>query len=91
MVAGHLFEDADELLPDHAPLPLRVPDAGQLREEAVLRLHVHERHAEVQPERLLHLLRLPLAVQAVVDEDARELIPHGAIHEEGRDGGVDAA
>ena len=46
---------------------------------------------EVAAERLDDLLRLVLAQQAVVDEHARELVADGLVHEECRDGRVDAA
>ena len=52
---------------------------------------VDERHVEVAAEGLHHLLRLVLAQQAVVDEDARELVADGLVHEERRDRRVDAA
>ena len=42
-------------------------------------------------ERLDDLLRLALAQQAVVDEDARQLVADRLVHEQRRDGGVDAA
>ena len=86
-----LLEDADELLADDLALLLGIVDAREPREEALLRLHVHERHVEVAVERLDDLLRLVLAQQAVVDEDARELVADRLVHEQRRDGGVDAA
>ena len=46
---------------------------------------------EVLAERLDDLLRLVLAQQAVVDEDARELVADRLVHEQRGDGGVDAA
>ena len=46
---------------------------------------------EVAAEGLDDLLRLVLAQQAVVDEDARELVADGLVHEQRGDGGVDAA
>ncbi len=46
---------------------------------------------EVPVEGLDDLLGLVLAQEAVVDEDARELIADGLVDEERRDGGVDAA
>ena len=64
---------------------------GEPREEPVRGLHVHERHLEVPAERLLDLLGLALAVQAVVDEHARELVADRPVHEERRHRGVDAA
>ena len=52
---------------------------------------VHERHAEAVAERLDDLRRLVAAQQAVVDEDARELVADGLVHEQRRDRAVDAA
>ena len=66
-------------------------DAGEPREEALLRLHVDERHVEVAAERLDDLLGLVLAQEAVVDEDAGELVADRLVHEERGDGRVDAA
>ena len=68
-----------------------IGDAGELRDEALLRLHVHERHVEEAVERLDHLLGLALAQQAVVDEHAGELVADRLVHEQRRDGRVDAA
>ena len=65
--------------------------AGQLAQEAVGRLHVDERDPEVPAERLLDLRGLVLAVQAVIHEHARELIPDRAVDEERRDRRVDTA
>ena len=53
--------------------------------------HVHERHVEVAAERLDHLLGLVRAQQAVVDEDAGELVADRLVHEQRRDRRVDAA
>ena len=66
-------------------------DAGEPREEALLRLHVDERHVEVAAERLDDLRGLVLAQQPVVDEDAGELVADRLVHEQRRDGAVDAA
>jgi hypothetical protein len=46
---------------------------------------------EVAVERLDDLVRLALAQEPVVDEDARELVPDGLVHEERRDRRVDPA
>ena len=86
-----LLEDADELLADPVALLLRLGDALEPREEALLRLDVHERDLEVAAERLRHLLGLVRAHEAVVDEDAGELIADRLVDEQGGDGGVDAA
>ena len=90
-LAGLLLEDADELLAHDLALRLRVADAGELREEPLLRAHVHERHVEVAAEGLDDLLRLVLAHEAVVDEHARQLVADRLVDEQRGDGGVDAA
>ena len=86
-----LLEDADELLADDLALLLGVGDAGQLGQEALLGLHVHQRHVEVAAEGVLHLLALVLAHEAVVHEDAGELVADRLVGEQGRHGGIDAA
>ena len=55
------------------------------------RVDVDERDVEVPLERLDHLHRLVLAQQAVVDEDARELVADRLVDEQRGDGRVDAA
>ena len=90
-LARLLLEDADELLADPAPLLLGLGDPLQARQEALLGVDVHERDVEVAAEGLGHLLRLVGAHEAVIDEDARELVADGLVHEERRDGRVDAA
>ena len=49
-----------------------------------------ERDVEVAAERLDDLCGLVLSEQAVVDEDARELVADGLVDEKGGDGGVDS-
>ena len=66
-------------------------DALEAGEEAILRLNVHERNLEVAAERLGHLLGLVRAHEAVVDEDAGELVADCLVDEERRDCGVDTA
>ncbi len=86
-----LLEDADELAADDLALLLRLLDAVEQLEEALLRLHVDERDVEMLAERLDDLPGLVLAQQAVVDEDARELLADRLVDEQRRDGRVDAA
>ena len=64
---------------------------ASLREEPLLRLDVDERDVEGAVEHLDHLLGLALAQQAVVDEDAGELVADGLVHEQRGDRAVDAA
>ena len=85
-----LLEDADELGADDLALRLRVVVAGQLGEEALFGVDVDERDAELA-EGLDHLLGLVHPHQAVVDEDAGQLVPDRLVDEHRRDRGVDAA
>ena len=71
-------------------LLLGVVFAGELGEEALLGFDVDQRDAELG-EGLDHLLGLVQAHQAVVDEDAGQLLPHRLVDEHRRDRGVDAA
>ena len=86
-----LLEDADELLADPASLLLRLVDALEPRQETLLGLDVDERDVEVAAERLGHLLGLVRAHEAVVDEDAGELVADGLVDQQRGDRGVDAA
>ena len=90
-LARLVLEDADELLADDHALALRIGDACELGDEALLRLDVHERHVVEAVERLDHLLGLALAQQAVVDEHAGELVADRLVHEQRGDRRVDAA
>ena len=78
-----------------SPIRLRLSsgslDPGELRHEPLARVDVHERHAEVVAELAHDLLALALAHQPVVDEDAGQLVADRAVHEQRRDGAVDAA
>ncbi len=69
------FERADELLADYLALVLRIRDPGELRQEALLGLHMHQGDVEVAAEGVLYLVALVLAHQPVVHEDAGELLP----------------
>ena len=86
-----LLEDADELGADRLALRLRVGDAGELGQEAILGVDGDERDLEVVAERGDDLLALVLAHEAVVDEDARELVADRAVDEQRGDARVHAA
>lgn len=83
-LARLFLEDADELLADDLALLLRLTDARQLLLEAFLGLDVDQRHVEVVLEGVDHLLGLVLPEQAVVHEDAGEVILDGAVHQQRR-------
>src|SRR6266567_2951607 len=59
---------------------LGIFDVLQFLQEPVRCIHDPEVHAEVRAERVLDLFALPAAQQPVVDEDARQAIPDGAVH-----------
>ena len=88
---GLLVEHVDEELADGLALDLRVGDALQRAEEQVLRLHVDERDVVVVAEQRDDLLGLGCAQQAVVDEDAGELVADGLVDQHRGHGGIDAA
>ena len=86
-----LLEHVDEELADGLALGLRVGDARERAEEQVLRLHVDERDVVVVAEQRDDLLGLACAHQAVVDEDAGELVADRLVDQHRGDGGIDAA
>ena len=88
---GLLVEHVDEERADGLALGLRVGLAGQRVEEAPARVHVHQRDVEMAAEQRNHLLGLVEAQQAVVDEDAGELVADGLVDQHGRHRAVDAA
>ncbi len=86
-----LLEDANELGADQVPLLLGLLDALEASQEALLRLHVHEWNLEVIAKGLDHLLGLATPHEAVIDEDAGELLTDRLVDQQRRDRGVDAA
>src|SRR4051812_12388871 len=90
-LTGSLLEDPDELTADDLALLLRVGDAGESVHEAVGRVHDLELHPGDGDEIALDLFGLARPQQAVVDEDAGQLIADGALHERGGHRRVDPA
>ena len=88
---GLLLEDADEILADPPSLLLRVADALEAGEEPVGGVDVDELDVEMVAERLDDPRRLVLAQEAVVDEDAGQLVADRPVHEQRRHRRVDAA
>ncbi len=86
-----VLEHADEGLADAFALRFGVRDAGKLTEEALLRVDEVQLHAHVLRERLLHLLRLAGAHDAVVDEHADQPVADRCVRDRCRHRGVDAA
>ena len=87
---AHLLEGADELRADRLALVLGVGQTLERGKELVLFVHADEVEVPLG-ERLLDLVALVLAHQAVVDEDAGELVADGLCDERGGNGAVHAA
>src|SRR5205085_1726269 len=79
-----LLEDANELLADDLSLLLRILDAGETRQEPLLRIDVSKRHMEVISESLDHLLGLVFAQEPVIGEPATTRAPAGGATTESR-------
>ncbi len=90
VLAGRVLEGADELGTDDLALLLGVAHAGEPFEEPVSGLDGDQARLGVDAEGLLDLLGLTLAQQAVVDEDAGQLVADGGVDERRRDRRVDA-
>ena len=80
-----LLEDADELGADQFALALRLADALEALEKALLGVDRDERDLEGVAEGSDHLLALVLSHQAVIDEDAGQLVADRAVDEQRRD------
>ncbi len=76
---------------DGLALGLGVGLAGERCEEAVARIHMHQRNIEVAAEQRHDLLGLVQPQQAVVDEDAGELVADRLVDQHGGHRAVDAA
>ena len=85
-----LLEHADELGADQLALGLGLAHPDEAGQEALLRVDGNQRHLEGVAEGRNDLLALALAHQAVIDEHAGQLVADRAVHEQRRDGGVDA-
>ena len=78
------------VLPIRHALFFRIDHAIEPFQEARRGVNRVQVHVEVPAERILHLLPLAFAQQAVVHKDAVELIADGAVNERSRDRRVDA-
>ena len=86
-----LLEHGDELRPYGASLALRVRHAFEGADEPLRRVDVHEIQAEVALEHGADALRLLAPEQAVVNEDAGQLLADRLVDEFGGHCGVHAA
>ncbi len=85
------LEHLDEEPADGLALRLRVGDARERVEELLRGIHVDERDVVVVAEQRHDLLGLVQPHQAVIDEDAGELVADRLVDQHRRDGAVDAA
>src|SRR5690606_3968504 len=85
------LEDLDEQPADDLALVLRILDAFERREEALLGVDSDHVDAEMLAEHGHDLVALAEPEQAVIDEDADELIADRRVQERRDDGRVDAA
>src|SRR3546814_8315401 len=90
-LARFLLEHVDKRLADELALGLGIADAGEAGEEQSLGVHMDERDVVMVAEEADDLLGLAEAHQAVIDEDAGELIADRLVDQHRRDGAVDAA
>ena len=86
-----LLEHVDEQPADGLALDLGIGDAGQRVEEQVGFVGMDQRDVVVVAEHRHDLVRLALAKQSVVDEDAGQLVADRLVDQHRRDRAVDAA
>lgn len=85
------LEGMDEFRADGLALRFRIGHALEEGHEMLRRVHVDEVHVEFVLEGVHHLFGFAQAEEAVVDEDARELVADGFMDKDCRHGGVHAA
>ena len=85
------MEDVHEFIADDFALLLGVGDAFEFGQEALRRIHVLQFDFEVITEELLHRLRFVRAEEAVVHEDARQLVADGLVQKRRRHAAIHAA
>ncbi|MNK45244.1 hypothetical protein D3C87_639980 [compost metagenome] len=91
LLAGLFLEHFDEFAADDLALGFGVGDAGQLAHELRGGIDVNDLHAHVFGEGLHDLLAFVQAQEAVVDEDAGELVADGLVDQRGGNRRVHAA
>ena len=79
------LEDIDKQLANDLALLLRIRDALERLEHVRARIDVDDLHLQVLPEGVHHLPRFVVPQQAVVDEDAGELLADGLVDQRGGD------
>ena len=79
-----VVEDGDELRADDFSLFLRLRHSCELAQETLARVHGNDLQAKFFAQIFLDVDEFVLAQNAVVDEDARQLISDGAMHQHRR-------
>ena len=77
--AGFAFESADEAFADHATLLFRIGYSGEMGKEVVGGIDGHKADAEMFAETGDDVARFILAKEAIVDEDASQLVTDGSM------------
>ena len=85
------LEHLDEEAADGLALGLGVGDAVELAQKLLGGVHVHERDVVVVAEQVDDLSASSSAQQAVIDEDAGELVADRLVDQHGGHGRIDAA
>jgi len=88
---GLVIKDSDKFIANDFAFLLRVGDTGEAGKKALAGIDGDEVEFEVVAEGLLDFGELVFAEDAVVDEDACEVVAEGLGDEDGGDGGVDSA
>ena len=86
-----LVEDLDKQASDDLALRFRVRDARERREEASFGVDTNDPHAKMLGERAHDLVAFVESQQAMIDEDAHELVADRAMEQGGDHRRVDAA
>ncbi len=81
-----LFKGADELLPNDLALTLRLGNALEGGQEVLRGIHGDQLDARSGHKIMLDLFGLPLTQQAMIHEDAGQLVTDGPVDQSGRHG-----
>jgi hypothetical protein len=90
-LSGLLLEDADESVADDATLLLGLGNTFQSGEETIRGIDRHQVHVNVAAECVHHFPGLILAQEAVVDKEAGQVVPDGAVDKGRCHRGIDPA
>ena len=77
------FEDVYEGVPDESSLLLRISNTSQSIKEILTSIYVNCLKAQVSPEELDVALDLPQAKETSIDEDGRQTVSNGPLHQRG--------